>query len=145
MTYHARVLLCVAHDPEMRLRDIAASLLSGVRVEQRSVSDADLIGLNPQDATILIAHLGRAARDRPTEQTAAVQGILRLVRIHLSAASEATNLLNAIPAGDVQPAVPLLFTAPDLLLFRTVLERWSSGATGPTSRALQRALTHGGH
>jgi hypothetical protein len=26
MTYHARVLLCVAHDPEMRLRDIAASL-----------------------------------------------------------------------------------------------------------------------
>ncbi len=26
MTYHARVLLCVAHDPGMRLRDIAASL-----------------------------------------------------------------------------------------------------------------------
>ena len=26
LTYHARVLLCVAHDPGMRLRDIAASL-----------------------------------------------------------------------------------------------------------------------
>ena len=26
MTYHARVLLCVAHDPGVRLRDIAASL-----------------------------------------------------------------------------------------------------------------------
>ena len=26
LTYHARVLLCVAHDPAMRLRDIAASL-----------------------------------------------------------------------------------------------------------------------
>jgi hypothetical protein len=26
MTSHARVLLCVAHDPGMRLRDIAASL-----------------------------------------------------------------------------------------------------------------------
>jgi DNA-binding IscR family transcriptional regulator len=26
LTYHARVLLCVAHDPGMRLRDIAANL-----------------------------------------------------------------------------------------------------------------------
>src|SRR5213078_2172397 len=26
LTYHARVLLCVAHDPGVRLRDIAASL-----------------------------------------------------------------------------------------------------------------------
>src|SRR5258707_13789190 len=26
LTYHARVLLCVAHDPGMRLRDIAARL-----------------------------------------------------------------------------------------------------------------------
>src|ERR1700686_5277664 len=26
LTYHARVLLCVAHDPGARLRDIAASL-----------------------------------------------------------------------------------------------------------------------
>ena len=26
LTRHARVLLCVAHDPGMRLRDIAASL-----------------------------------------------------------------------------------------------------------------------
>jgi MarR family len=26
LTYHARVLLLVAHDPEVRLRDIAASL-----------------------------------------------------------------------------------------------------------------------
>jgi IclR-like helix-turn-helix domain-containing protein len=26
LTYHARILLCVAHDPGVRLRDIAASL-----------------------------------------------------------------------------------------------------------------------
>jgi hypothetical protein len=26
LTYHARILLCVAHDPWVRLRDIAASL-----------------------------------------------------------------------------------------------------------------------
>jgi hypothetical protein len=26
LTNHARVLLCIAHDPGMRLRDIAASL-----------------------------------------------------------------------------------------------------------------------
>jgi hypothetical protein len=26
LTYHARILLCVAHDPGSRLRDIAASL-----------------------------------------------------------------------------------------------------------------------
>jgi hypothetical protein len=26
LTYHARILLCVAHDPGARLRDIAASL-----------------------------------------------------------------------------------------------------------------------
>jgi MarR family len=26
LTYHARILLCIAHDPGVRLRDIAASL-----------------------------------------------------------------------------------------------------------------------
>ena len=32
LTYHARVLLCVAHDPGMRLRDIAA----GLNITERS-------------------------------------------------------------------------------------------------------------
>lgn len=126
-----------------RLRDIASNLLSGARVEQRSVTNEDLTGMTSQDAGLLVSHLGRAARDRPTEQTAAVQGMLRIVRIHSSVTPSAVALMSAIPSSDVQPAVPLLFATGDLTSFRSLLEGWMTGASGPTTQALRRALAQG--
>lgn len=43
LTNHARVLLCIAHDPETRLRDIAAS----VGVTERAAPNADGQVLDP--------------------------------------------------------------------------------------------------
>lgn len=51
-----------------RLRDLAANLLSSSRVEQKSVTDEDVVALNRADATILL--LPRPCRPRPTGQPA---------------------------------------------------------------------------
>ncbi len=58
----------------VRLRDIAAQLLSSIRVQQKAVTTDDLAGLTPSDAEQLMQHLAGAARDRPTEQQAAMLG-----------------------------------------------------------------------
>jgi hypothetical protein len=38
LTNHARVLLCIAHDPGMRLRDLAASLDAAHRAAAEQVA-----------------------------------------------------------------------------------------------------------
>lgn len=125
-----------------RLRDLAANLVSSVRAEQKSVADDDLVALGPTDALSLVQHLGRVARDRPTEQVAAVLGLLRVTRLHESVRSEAPKLLAAIPAAEVQPATPLHFQNPEYLaLFPGLLERWQKRAAGPTKNALDSVLS----
>jgi predicted KAP-like P-loop ATPase len=127
-----------------RLRDLGANLVSSVRAEQKSVSDDDLRALNPADALSLLQHLGRVVRDRPTEQVAAVLGLLRVTRLHESVRSEAPKLLAAIPATEVQPATPLHFQDPEYLaLFPGVLERWQKKAVGATKNALDTVLSKG--
>jgi predicted DNA-binding transcriptional regulator YafY len=44
LTNHARVLLCIAHDPGMRLREIAASLGMTERSAYRIVTDLATAG-----------------------------------------------------------------------------------------------------
>jgi KAP family P-loop domain len=125
----------------VRLRDLAANLLSSVRAEQKSVRDADLQGLDPKDAAAMVHHLGRAARDRPTQQRAAILGLLRVTRIHAATITEAAKLLSAIPASDVEPASVLTFNESDRATFRDVLEGWHQSASpGPTKNALASAL-----
>jgi hypothetical protein len=127
-----------------RLRDLAANLLSSVRAEQKSVTDADLQALDASDAAALVRHLGRAARDRPAEQRAAVLGLLRITRLHPSALSEARTVLGAIPADDVQPAVVLGFNSQDVKAHNEVLRQWlAAAADGPTKTALTKALSEG--
>ncbi len=128
-----------------RLRDLASNLLSSVRAEQKSVNDDDLRSLTPTDASLLVGHLGRAARDRPTEQRAAVVGLLRITRLHATAVDEAARLLGAIAADDVQPAVVLSFTTPDVNTFRSALDSWlTTVSDGPTKTALTSTLSSGG-
>lgn len=129
----------------VRLRDLAANLLSSVRAEQKSVRDADLQGLDPKDAAAMVHHLGRAARDRPTQQRAAILGLLRVARIHAASVTEASKLLSAIPASDVEPASVLTFNESDRATFKDVLEAWHESASpGPTKNALASALKSGG-
>ena len=127
-----------------RLRDLAANLLSSVRAEQKSVTDDDLRALSTPDAATLAQHLGRAARDRPTEQLAAIVGLLRITRRHPSSIPEAATVLAAIPADDVKPAVVLSFEPTDVTAFRGVLDGWlASVSVGPTRTALNSALSPG--
>jgi len=122
----------------VRLRDIAAKLLSSIRAQQKAVTNDDLAGLTPPDAEQLVQHLARAARDRPTEQQAAVLGIIRIVKQHPQLTESATSALRTIPVTDLQPGAILLFQPADLAAFRQVLRRWLGLAQ---SRPVKAALT----
>lgn len=124
-----------------RLRDLAANLASSVRADQKSVTDDDLRGLTGPDAAVLAEHLTRVIRDRPTEQRAAMIGVLRITRVHSKAVEKVRTLLSAIPPDDLQPAAILSFGPPDVAAFRSVLEDWAERVTkAPTRAALKSAL-----
>ncbi|MGW4559235.1 KAP family P-loop NTPase fold protein [Streptomyces sp. NPDC004365] len=128
-----------------RLRDIAAHLLSTVRFDQRRVTDADITALGEEDALSLIEYLGRAGRDRPGEQTAAVRGLVRIATAYPATTERAAQLLQSIPAGELEPATILIVpvTTP---AFRSVLEHWKIHAPANpdrTRRALEIVLGTG--
>ncbi|MFE4255359.1 P-loop NTPase fold protein [Streptomyces sp. NPDC056910] len=108
-----------------RLRDIAANLLSSVRYDQRRVTEADITALGEDDALSLVEYLGRAGRDRPTEQTAAVRSLLRIATAYPATTERATRLLQSIPARELEPATILVLPT-DVPVFRSVLEHWKS-------------------
>jgi hypothetical protein len=122
------------------LRDLAANLVSSVRAEQKAVTDEDLQALSQPDALVLAKHLARVARDRPTEQVAAIIGFLRITRLHPSVEAEAAELLRAIPGNEVEPATALHFQTADLDVFEPVLERWQKQAPAQTKSAITRVL-----
>jgi hypothetical protein len=125
----------------VRLRDIAAKLLSSIRAQQKAVTTDDLIGLTAPDAEQLVQHLARAARDRPTEQQAAMLGIIRITKQHPQLAATATGVLRGIPAADLQPGAILLFQPTDVAVFAQVLRHWLGLApAGPVKAALASVL-----
>ncbi|MET4662928.1 hypothetical protein ABID80_006691 [Streptomyces sp. PvP037] len=128
-----------------RLRDIAANLLSTSRFDQHRVTDADINALGDDDAQSLVEYLGRAGRDRPTEQSAAVRGLVRVVTAYPATTERAARLLQSIPAGELEPAAILALPAVDPA-FRSVLEYWKTHAPAgpaPIRRTLEHALSTG--
>jgi hypothetical protein len=109
-----------------RLRDIGANLLSSSRIEQKAVTDDDLRALGVTDAVTLVDHLGRIARDRPTEMSRAVGGILRIANVVPAAVNNAEKALKALPVADIRPPVILLFSGKPATQFAAVLSDWSS-------------------
>jgi hypothetical protein len=125
----------------VRLRDIAAKLLSSMRAQQKAVTTDDLAGLTTPDAEQLVKHLARAARDRPTEQQAAMLGIIRVTTQHTQVAEAAKTALRAIPAADLRPGAILLFQPADLATFGDVLRHWLSlTPPAPVKAALTSTL-----
>lgn len=123
-----------------RLRDLAANLVSSVRAEQKSVTQDDLAALSGSDAQSLAEHLARVARDRPTQQVAAVLGFLRVVRLHESVRAKAPTLLREIPGNEIEPATVLHFQPEDLETFQKNLEGWWKTAGAQTRNAINRIL-----
>ena len=127
-----------------RLRDIAFNLLSSMRANQYSVRDEDLSRLPHDDAKILLQHLGRMARDRPTDQRKAIEAILRMSRQQNSLGAEACTVLRAIHADEISLPALLLFGRTDSIL-HPVLQKWKSETTKETtSNAIDIALRNGG-
>ncbi len=125
----------------VRLRDIAAKLLSSIRGQQKAVTTDDLTGLTAPDAEQLVQHLARAARDRPTEQQAAMLGIIRVTKQHPQLATTARTVLHGIPAADLRPGAILLFQPADVAVFGDVLRHWLGLApAGPVKAALTSVL-----
>ncbi|MEU5090656.1 P-loop NTPase fold protein [Streptomyces sp. NPDC021356] len=123
-----------------RLRDIAANLLSTSRFDQHRVIDADIRALGDDDALSLIEYLGRAGRDRPAEQSAAVRGLVRIVTAYPATIERATRLLQSVPAGELEPATILALPAGSPA-FRSVLEHWKTHAPADPARIV-RTLEH---
>ncbi|WP_245849413.1 KAP family P-loop NTPase fold protein [Mycobacterium palustre] len=127
-----------------RLRDIAANLLSSSRIEQKAVTDDDLRALGGTDAVTLIEHLGRIARDRPTEMSRAVGGILRITNVVPAAVNNAEKALKGLPVADIRPPVILLFRGKPATQFAAVLSDWSSRTSDqPLKNAIAGLATQG--
>ncbi len=102
-------------DPDLpeRLRDISASLLSSSAAEQRGVSTEDIAALGPEDAALVLEHLGRAVRDQPDRQKAGFTGILRIARAHPSKAGVAGKAMELLPSSETSFASVLLVAPGD--------------------------------
>lgn len=125
----------------IRLRDIASKLLSNIRAQQKAVTDQDIIALTDFDAEVMIRHLALAARDRPTEQQAAMLGIIRIVKLHPRIAEAARTRLRAIPPSDLEPGAVLLFKPEDRVVFGDVFDHWFAAASdGPVRNTLKKSL-----
>jgi hypothetical protein len=125
----------------VRLRDIAAHLTSSIRAQQKAVTADDIAGLTAADATQLVQHLARATRDRPTEQQAAVLGIIRISKQHSETIDQANRLLRSVPASELEPGAVLLFQPDDMSSFGDTLRHWLVTApAGPTKNALTSIL-----
>jgi len=121
-----------------RLRDIAAKLVSSIRAQQKAVTEDDIAALTESDAEVLIRHLALAARDRPTEQQAAMLGIMRIVKRHSQIAEAARGRLRAIPPSDLEPGALLLFKPGDRAVFGEVFDHWFAAAPdGPVKNTLK--------
>ena len=110
MTNHARVLLCIAHDQGMRLRDLAASLGITERSAHGIVTDLATAGyvLKQKDGRRnryqIQAHL---PLPEPTSQEPAIGEVLALLA-GASAGRQLTrgNLPEAIAAADTTTTEP---------------------------------------
>jgi hypothetical protein len=123
------------------LRDIASKLLSNIRAQQKAVTDQDITALTDSDAEVLIRHLALVARDRPTEQQAAMLGIIRIVKLHPQVTEAARTRLRAIPPSDLEPGAVLLFKPEDRTVFGDVFDHWFAAAPdGPVRNTLKKSL-----
>ena len=119
-----------------RLRDVAANLLSSSRASQKSVTDGDIASLTAADVRALIEHLGRMARDRPSDLIAGVAGIVRVARA-ADATSAALTALKTIPVKEIKAPVVLLFAGQEAVIYRDLLQAWGAGTT---DRRVERAI-----
>ncbi len=102
LTNHAHVLLCLAHDPEIRLRDVATRVGITERAAQRILADLEAEGY------VTAERVGRRNRyavhpeiplRHPIEEHQAVGVLLRLLDGKQSAHRAARRSIGVVQAG----------------------------------------------
>ncbi|UOQ89477.1 KAP family NTPase [Agromyces endophyticus] len=112
-----------------RLRDVAAALLSSLKMDRAGVDDQSLAALPEADARTLVAYLGKRLRDQPGLQNFAVESLLRLGAQQSSILLDVVAALRGLPAGDVQAATIIKLRTLDAGTFGPVIATWKQGAT----------------
>ena len=81
-TNHAHVLLCLARDPEMRLRDVGARVGITERAVQKIISELEAGGVlerERQGRRNVYRILGQLPLRHPVESHCTVEGLIRFV------------------------------------------------------------------
>jgi len=121
------------------------------------MNDADINALGDDDAQSLVEYLGRAGRDRPTEQSAAVRGLVRVVTAYPATTEEVVRetlaltiseaILSEAAAKMNDGSRPAWATADGERQIRetarALVDRAPLTITGPSTAEITRAVVEG--
>jgi len=120
-----------------RLRDLASSLTSSLKVDRSGITDTTLQALPEADARTLVAFLGRRTRDQPSTQKFSVESLLRLAAAQPAVTPDVVTALKSVRGVDIEAATVLKLRPLAAATYGPVLGAWKSGATfGPVVNAI---------
>lgn len=126
-----------------RLRDLAAALTSGLKLDRAGVTDATLKALPEPDAQTLVSHLGRRTRDQPSIQKFTVESLLRIAHEQPVTLPNVIAALKGLPAADVEPATIVKLRPLDAASFQPVLDNWKTSTDDEQLQAAIRVVEGG--
>lgn len=112
-----------------RLRDLAAALISSLKVDRTGITDGALRALPETDARTLVGYLGRRTRDQPSIQKYSVESLLRLAATQPAVTGDVVSAMKSIRGVDVEVATVVKLRPLDGETYGPVLAAWRSGAT----------------
>ncbi|MGF6832440.1 hypothetical protein QF015_000589 [Paenarthrobacter sp. TE4293] len=138
----AKIEVIDAGLPE-RLRDLAAALASGLKLDRAGVTDATLKALPELDAQTLVSHLGRRTRDQPSIQKFTVESLLRISHEHPVTLPNVIAALKGLPAVDVEPATIVKLRPLEAASFQPLLDIWKTSTEDEQLQAAIRVVEGG--
>ena len=111
-----------------RLRDLAASLTSSLKVDRSGITDAALKALPEADARTLVSFLGRRTRDQPSIQKFSVESLLRIAAAQPIVTADVVGALKSVRGVDIEAATVLKLRLLDSATYQPVLTAWKTGA-----------------
>ncbi|WP_104201187.1 P-loop NTPase fold protein [Cryobacterium sp. Y29] len=111
-----------------RLRDLASSLTSSLKVDRSGITEASLKALPESDARTLVDFLGRRTRDQPSIQKFSVESLLRIADAQSAVTADVIRALKSVRGIDIEAATVLKLRPLDSGTYGPVLTLWKSGA-----------------
>lgn len=111
-----------------RLRDLASSLTSSLKVDRSGITDASLKALPEADVRTLVGFLGRRTRDQPSIQKFSVESLLRIAAAQPVVTADVVGALKSVRGVDIEAATVLKLRPLDAATYEPVLVAWKAGA-----------------